>query len=183
METDRRGRRRKAKEQMAVLRGLCVGGHLKMAQRFVENGISDLSKNGSSLCDEFWSKSGVFHIMGEVSRNGHLDVLKWLVLNCGEISKRNELLLCTCLRGAILNGHLHILKWLVGTFDLDDLVSQMGLECSFHPMKGRVSDVKLLVETFPHWHSKTWLLRQHCAKGVQQMRSLKRASGSRIVSR
>ncbi|KAH3767732.1 hypothetical protein Pelo_398 [Pelomyxa schiedti] len=119
MEMDRR-RRRKAKEQVAVLRGLCVGGHLKMAQRFVENGCEFWCEEGgeidsstaghtkalvlwppssdgggdnsftgrssdsvwkswsSPLCGEFWSKRGVFHIMGEVSINGHLDVLKWL---------------------------------------------------------------------------------------------------------
>ncbi|KAH3767731.1 hypothetical protein Pelo_397 [Pelomyxa schiedti] len=190
MEMDRR-RRRKAKEQVAVLRGLCVGGHLKMAQRFVENGCefwceeggeidsstaghtkalvlwppssdgggdnsftarsSDSVSWSSPLCGEFWSKRGVFHIMGEVSINGHLDVLKWLVRNCGEINKGNKEVLGGCLRGAILSGHLQILQWLVSTFDLDELMSRMGQECSFQPRKNRVSDVKLFVETFPHW--------------------------------
>ncbi|KAH3731962.1 hypothetical protein Pelo_17206 [Pelomyxa schiedti] len=114
---------------------------------------SSVLKNWSApLCGEFWSKRGVFHIMGEVSENGHLDVLKWLVLHCvKEINKGNKDVLCGCLRESALNGHLHILKWLVSTFDLDELVSRMGLECSFQPRKNRVSDVKLFVETFPHW--------------------------------
>ncbi|KAH3722903.1 hypothetical protein Pelo_18392 [Pelomyxa schiedti] len=206
-------RRRKAKEQVAVLEGMCLGGHLKLAQRFVENrcecwreengetsgcsaappkvwvlwpgiGGGDKSITGSSLgkvvgdtaihdelrffsildssrmgengsgplCYEFWGDMGVFHIMKEVSVIGHLDVLKWLVLNVKEINQWHNTVLQDCLTEAFLNGHLHILKWLVGTFDLDELVDQMGLACSFKPTKGRVSDVKLFVETFPHWN-------------------------------
>ncbi|KAH3731498.1 hypothetical protein Pelo_17670 [Pelomyxa schiedti] len=203
MGMDYHHQRRKAKEQVAVLRGLCVGGHLKIAQRFAESGCecwceegggidgsstteltkawvlwppnsggggdksitgrtSDIAssfqlpgvgKNWSApLCGEFWGKRGLFHIMGEVSINGHLDVLKWLVLDCVKQIKGNKAVLCGCLRGAIRNGHLHILKWLVSTFDLRELVRRMGLECSFQPRKGRVSDVKIFVETFPHWH-------------------------------
>ncbi|KAH3722878.1 hypothetical protein Pelo_18416 [Pelomyxa schiedti] len=116
--------------------------------------LSTVGSNwGDTLFDEFWGKRGVFHIMEEVSRNGHLDVLKWLVLNCvKEINEGNKTLLRGCLCEAILDGHLHILKWLVGTFNLDQLVSRLGLECSFYPLKGRVSDVKLFVETFPHWN-------------------------------
>ncbi|KAH3759058.1 hypothetical protein Pelo_9128 [Pelomyxa schiedti] len=213
IERDRR-RRRKGKEQVAVLGGLCAAGHLRMAQRFVENGCecwesdgggggsdtpppkawalwqssggvsvtcdsvtgrrssdsaigvtahdelgclsildwSRAGKNGSAGYDEFWGKRGLFHIIEEVSRNGHLEVLKWLVPNCvKEINKGNKMVLFGCLRKAFQNGNLHILKWLVDTFDLGDVVSGMELASSFQPMKGRVSDVKLFVETFPHW--------------------------------
>ncbi|KAH3764009.1 hypothetical protein Pelo_4132 [Pelomyxa schiedti] len=188
------GGRQKAKEQVAVLAGLCRGGHLRMAQRFVGNGCEwwplvdseegscgggagiplwstrsighdpamemvlqipfpffrNLStralglEDGTDLSDELWSERGIFYIMEQVCKNGHLGVFKWIVSALFPIDDGNKLLLEGYVWIAARNGHLHIIKWLVDTFSFADP----------HPrslrLKNGVSGVKAFVESFPH---------------------------------
>ncbi|KAH3723041.1 hypothetical protein Pelo_18256 [Pelomyxa schiedti] len=61
--------RKKAREQVAVLRGLCMGGHLVMAQRFVENGLEcwpvDLAEREGDKSGETLQGGKRFWALGE----------------------------------------------------------------------------------------------------------------------
>ncbi|KAH3723040.1 hypothetical protein Pelo_18255 [Pelomyxa schiedti] len=173
------GGRRKAREQVAVLAGLCGAGHLQMAQRFVESGFEsygeDTSKiplwsthsgdhdpetekgtmqlrphtgleEGTDLADEFLSNRGIFHIMEQVCKNGHLGVLKWVVSALFQIHYSDKMMLGSCLCTATRNGHLHIIKWFLDTFGFEFGAIDAKLQ-----LKNGVSDVKSFVEGFPHW--------------------------------
>ncbi|KAH3714143.1 hypothetical protein Pelo_19349 [Pelomyxa schiedti] len=178
---------RREREWVAVLTGLCCGGHLGMAKMFLgsrwEGGVvwpkegvvaqqqltaqrttvgnslvdttcvdifvTQLPGGGALLCDEFWSERGMWNLVRRVCAAGHLEVLQWVLTDVLQLT-RTELVGEPLLQAA-LNGHLHIFKWLVSTFDLDGPANSAGVAGSFHPTKGRVSDVKSLVETFPHW--------------------------------
>ncbi|KAH3714535.1 hypothetical protein Pelo_18955, partial [Pelomyxa schiedti] len=103
----------------------------------------------ANLCDEFWSSRGFDNLLWCIFTAGHLDVLQWVLTDWLQIDRnRNHELVQRFLYMAAYNGQLDIFKWLVSTFDTAD---STGMASNFHPMKGRVSDVKLLVETFPHW--------------------------------
>ncbi|KAH3762306.1 hypothetical protein Pelo_5853 [Pelomyxa schiedti] len=104
----------------------------------------------AKLCDEFWSNRGLDNLLWQVCTAGHLHVLQWVLTDWLQLDKKNELVQ-HCLFVAAENGQLHMFEWLVSTFDLGDTADTVCMASNFHPMKGRVSDVKLLVETFPHW--------------------------------
>ncbi|KAH3766861.1 sel1 repeat family protein [Pelomyxa schiedti] len=184
--------RRKAREQVAVLKGLCIGGHLVMAQRFVDYGcecwpgeegtgngrlqlwsfVSDTRVSGGAIADsspvvrvslppsvnaaldpgtelgdEFWSERGRFHIMGEVCKYGHLEVLKWLLSGI-PLQTDAKSLLEGFISEASSNGHLHILTWLLDNYDLE----RVATEKIATSHKIAVSDLKCLIEKYPSLH-------------------------------
>ncbi|KAH3722959.1 hypothetical protein Pelo_18335 [Pelomyxa schiedti] len=159
------GMMRREREWVAVLTGLCCGGNLEMAKRLAETRLNAIIvlelivimpilvmcvQGAVALCDEFWSEKGMFNLVRRVCAAGHLDVLQWVLTDVLQLN-RSELVGVPLVQAAV-NGQLHIIQWLVSTFDLDnDATTRVAVADSFHPRKGRVSDVKCLVETFPHW--------------------------------
>ncbi|KAH3723114.1 hypothetical protein Pelo_18182 [Pelomyxa schiedti] len=133
-ETRRRGmrRRRGNKAFMRVLEGLCVGGHLGMAQSLVDPG----GHGGDGCCSGWaagiglvWLDGGgecvvdnslVDHVRASdllkgVCEKGHVEVAKWVV---ERFMVRETWEFAEPLSAAVLGGHLELAQWLVNTFDL-----------------------------------------------------------------
>ncbi|KAH3745415.1 hypothetical protein Pelo_13164 [Pelomyxa schiedti] len=134
-ETRRRLRRRGNKVFMRVLEGLCVGGHLGMAQCLVDPDRGDGGCGGdwaaglglvwwddddddggcvvdnSSLGDHVRSSD----LLKGVCEKGHVEVAKWVV---ERFVVRETWEFAGPLSAAVTGGHLELAQWLVNTFDL-----------------------------------------------------------------
>ncbi|KAH3766719.1 hypothetical protein Pelo_1384 [Pelomyxa schiedti] len=178
-ETGRRGvrERRKAREQIAVVVGLCRGGHLDWADWFVENnwdvarwvtsarrstdtssavvtrtssGAVSVIPAPANVLTEFWSERGISRIMRSAAAAGNLDVIKWVLSRLLHINEGNKMILKEYMHCAAYGGHVHILKWLVDTFDLMELSRTMYIGSSFR-VRNKASELRDCVESFPHW--------------------------------
>ncbi|KAH3767473.1 hypothetical protein Pelo_653 [Pelomyxa schiedti] len=122
-------RRRKNKEFVNVLWGLCVGGHLGEAQRLLGGGWPGLTWMGvdvdavgcGSGSGSYWGEQDLHdHVRASgillgACRRGWTDVAKWLVQRFG-IRDPSEF--AQPLEGALAGGHLELAQWMVGTFSL-----------------------------------------------------------------
>ncbi|KAH3761270.1 hypothetical protein Pelo_6910 [Pelomyxa schiedti] len=165
-ETRRRLRRRGNKAFMRVLEGLCVGGHLGMAQCLVD---PDGGDHGDGGCCEWAAGIGlvwwddddecvvdnslVDHVRDSdllkgVCEKGHVEVAKWVV---ERFMVRETWEFVEPLSAAVSEGHLELAQWLVNTFDLVPKFSG----CSWIDLQtgacksGNVEVVKWCLETFP----------------------------------
>ncbi|KAH3761269.1 hypothetical protein Pelo_6909 [Pelomyxa schiedti] len=166
VETRRRLRRRGNKAFMRVLEGLCVGGHLGMAQCLVDPDGGDHGDGGccgwaAGLGLVWWDDddecvvddSLVDHVRDSdllkgVCEKGHVEVAKWVV---ERFMVRETWEFAEPLSAAVSGGHLELAQWLVNTFDLVPKFSG----CSWIDLhtgackSDNVEVVKWFLETFP----------------------------------
>ncbi|KAH3756515.1 hypothetical protein Pelo_11706 [Pelomyxa schiedti] len=123
------------KERMAVLWGLCAGGHTEMARDFVGRrgaggawGACD--GDGDGDCGLAWpeedrdlvelirSHTGYFSLMYNVCGNGHLGTAKWVAERFGI---RETWEVADTFVHSLGSGRLDVAKWMADTFQCDHL--------------------------------------------------------------
>ncbi|KAH3723284.1 hypothetical protein Pelo_18012 [Pelomyxa schiedti] len=164
-DDERRRRRKGNKAFLRVLEGLCVGGHLGMAQCLVDPG-----DRGGGGCDWaaglglVWLDGGgddecvvdngmVDHVrasdlLKSVCEKGHVEVAKWIV---ERFMVRETWEFAGPLSAAVSGGHLELAQWLVDTFDLAPKLSGCSWYFNIHEdscKSGNVEVVKWCLEKF-----------------------------------
>ncbi|KAH3764731.1 hypothetical protein Pelo_3394 [Pelomyxa schiedti] len=142
------------KEIMAVLFGLCGGGHTMMAMALAADPAAraaECRSEGTAMtrwwregCGLVWpddsggdrdlvelirSRTGYNSLLRQVCENGHLDTAKWVVERFG-IRESWEVALP--LLYALEGGHLDVAKWLYGTVPSCESLQSLDLGDVFH---------------------------------------------------
>ncbi|KAH3744185.1 hypothetical protein Pelo_14418 [Pelomyxa schiedti] len=124
-----KGTRNNRKECLAVLRGLCLGGHIEMAEQLVESGdtpwvgcsLLRWPVNESDLIDdirEMAHNETIGHsLLYDACRGGHLDVVKWVMSKFNGVGTEPWELPMP-FRAAVKFAHLDVVKWLVNSTDV-----------------------------------------------------------------
>ncbi|KAH3763145.1 hypothetical protein Pelo_5000 [Pelomyxa schiedti] len=123
------------KEGLAVLWGLCVGGHLATAKLFVDGVVGDNPATAGRRwwwedCGVRWCEGGGgmgddrdgWNLVVRDYREGHLGVAKWIVARFGV--KEWELFFPFCV--ALWHGHLAVAQWLACHFDVEIAIDVLG---------------------------------------------------------
>ncbi|KAH3744642.1 hypothetical protein Pelo_13951 [Pelomyxa schiedti] len=112
--------RNNRKECVTVLKGLCSGGHLGMAQKLIE---SDTAWRGGTLrwpVNEEWLVDDLREqtncsgsLLFEACKGGHLDVVKWVMERLGVGRESWELV--QPFIAAVRRGHAEVVKWMAAS--------------------------------------------------------------------
>ncbi|KAH3757609.1 hypothetical protein Pelo_10618 [Pelomyxa schiedti] len=114
----RKATRNSRKECLAVLRGLCYGGHLGMARELVDScdtnwrGALKWPASDPDLIYDIRDVSeGHPSLLHDACEGGHLDVINWVMSKFGVGHESWEL--AGPFRAALRRGHLDVARWLV----------------------------------------------------------------------
>ncbi|KAH3763774.1 hypothetical protein Pelo_4358 [Pelomyxa schiedti] len=123
---------RMKKDCLTVLRGLCYGGHVAMAQELVQTGSENASDtptcwrgvplswpvNDPDLMDEIKDASGVAakSLLCDACRGGNLESVKWVMSTFGVGREGWELV--EPFHGAVTRGHIDVVEWLGSSTDV-----------------------------------------------------------------
>ncbi|KAH3762060.1 hypothetical protein Pelo_6120 [Pelomyxa schiedti] len=117
----RKATRNNTKECLAVLRGLCQGGHISMARELVEGGRRGALRWPAGDCDLLdeirevkFSESIGHSLLYDACKGGSLEVVKWVMSTfCGVGTELWELPMP--FHAAVRWGHIDVVKWLVSS--------------------------------------------------------------------
>ncbi|KAH3765095.1 hypothetical protein Pelo_3042 [Pelomyxa schiedti] len=124
---------RKPKESMAVMFGLCIGGHLSAAKSFFESGsgvgvsidstglVWDKRPDSEHMQDARAGHFGEFNLVSDICSSGHLEMLQWVT---GAFGIKESWQMFMPLRAALSAGHLDVVNWILANF--------VGLEQKLH---------------------------------------------------
>ncbi|KAH3732370.1 hypothetical protein Pelo_16795 [Pelomyxa schiedti] len=157
------------REWVAVLRGLCVGGHIESAKRLVDPPPAGPQASVASGCEDWsylarkgrgWSVEDVLCVSGRedpilsaVCRAGHLGVAKWIVGRFGVMKWE----LCWPFLAALEGGRLDVAEWIYGNWD-SRIASRVVSSCPVFgaaSRSGNLDVVKWFFGMFPHTYIST----------------------------
>ncbi|KAH3760795.1 hypothetical protein Pelo_7360 [Pelomyxa schiedti] len=117
--------RNNTKDCLTVIRGLCYGGHIGMAQEFIQSsgcgswrGIPlSWPTTDPDLMDEIKDATSMIteSLLWDACRGGHVEAVKWVMSTFGVGSEGWELV--EPFKAAVRGGHAAVLKWLASTTD------------------------------------------------------------------
>ncbi|KAH3714321.1 hypothetical protein Pelo_19171 [Pelomyxa schiedti] len=142
-------RRNNDKECLAVLKGLCAGGHLKMAQELADGRrpYFKLLRWPPDMDDSLREMSQKFHsVLFEACEGGNLDTVKWVMSRFGVGTEDWELI--KPFQCAVRRGHVDIVKWLASTTGVLVACSKALRREEDLPGSASVEVVKLCMEWF-----------------------------------
>ncbi|KAH3759060.1 hypothetical protein Pelo_9130 [Pelomyxa schiedti] len=166
------------KECLAVLTGLCAGGHLDSARRAATCdspwGTTTTTSSGGGrrfvfyplptcyhkydnaggdftvgrLESEFWGEKGLLKLLDVVAKRGHLDTLKWALSRFGGTDESWFLL--RRFLAAVKGFQVDTVVWLANTINSTE---RLALQRRFWPwgVPHSASDIPRLIEAFPNW--------------------------------
>ncbi|KAH3765090.1 hypothetical protein Pelo_3037 [Pelomyxa schiedti] len=169
---------RQHKESLAVMFGLCIGGHLPAAKAFFESGTGQEETNteevgilmgtrppgrltwdkrpGIGLMEDAEAGNfGEFHLLCDICESGYLEMLQWVTVSFG-IKEPWQMVVPFAV--ALRNDHLEVAKWITDTFNLvSNILPSTGttnwpivVELTTHCAEGKNPNlVKWFLENFP----------------------------------
>ncbi|KAH3765432.1 hypothetical protein Pelo_2713 [Pelomyxa schiedti] len=154
---------RKPKESMAVMFGLCIGGHLSAAKSFFESGsgvgvsidstglVWDKRPDSEHMQDARAGNFGEFGLLPRICEAGHLEMLQWVT---GAFGIKESWQMFAPLRAALRGGSLEITKWILAKF--------VGLEQKLHQREfSRIAlDLAMACASGKDPHLTRWLMEQ-----------------------
>ncbi|KAH3731731.1 hypothetical protein Pelo_17439 [Pelomyxa schiedti] len=136
-------KRNNRKECLAVLRGLCAGGHIEMAQQLVDGGgdgdggddgpwsgcsLLRWPRGDPSLIDDIRevpnSGASPHSVLYDACKGGNLDVVKWVMSKFRGVGTEPWELPMP-FHAAVRWGHLDVVKWLASTTGVIDACTKL----------------------------------------------------------
>ncbi|CAL1701431.1 unnamed protein product [Somion occarium] len=98
--------------QLEALQSAAAAGDLKLLQSLFRNTLQPGDVEPFALANDASTRTGLTALHAAASR-GHLDIVKWLIEDCGAIPDIEDKEGETALHKAALNGHLRIVAYLL----------------------------------------------------------------------
>ncbi|KAH3743652.1 Ankyrin repeat protein [Pelomyxa schiedti] len=112
--------RNNARECVTLLKGLCAGGHVGMAQELVDNSSSEWKRgsfqwpaNDPDVLDSLNDQKGKMpSLLHGTCNRGNLDAVKWVISTFGAALSKSGWDLVQPFQIAVQQGHVDVVKWL-----------------------------------------------------------------------